>query len=82
MKLIPEFHQIDLMLACIGGHFTMDPTRAALAVEWVKPKQVMPMHFGTYPLLAGSPTQFKEALDRRGLGARMIEMKPGETRRF
>ena len=60
----------------------MDPTRAALAVEWVKPKQVMPMHFGTYPLLAGSPTQFKEALDRRGLGARMIEMKPGETRRF
>jgi L-ascorbate metabolism protein UlaG (beta-lactamase superfamily) len=82
MKLIPEFHSVDLMLACIGGHFTMDPARAALAVEWVKPKQVMPMHFGTYPILAGTPAQFKAALTQRGLGDRMIEMKPGETRKF
>ena len=82
MKLIPEFYKIDLMLACIGGHFTMDPTRAAQAVEWVQPKQVMPMHFGTYPILAGTPAQFKAALDKRGLGGRMIEMKPGEDRSF
>ncbi len=82
MKLIPEFNKIDLMLACIGGHFTMDPVRAAQAVEWVQPKQVIPMHFGTYPILAGTPAQFKTALDKRGLGARMIEMKPGEDRVF
>jgi L-ascorbate metabolism protein UlaG (beta-lactamase superfamily) len=82
MKLIPEFYKIDLMLACVGGHFTMDPVRAAQAVEWVQPKQVMPMHFGTYPILAGTPAQFKAALDKRGLGGRMIEMKPGEDRTF
>ena len=82
MKLIPEFYKIDLMLACIGGHFTMDPTRAAQAVEWVQPKQVVPMHFGTYPILAGTPAQFKAALDKRGLGDRMIEMKPGDDRTF
>jgi L-ascorbate metabolism protein UlaG (beta-lactamase superfamily) len=82
MKLIPEFFKIDLMLACIGGHFTMDPVRAALAVEWVNPKHVMPMHFGTYPILAGTPAQFKAALDKRGLGGRMLEMKPGEDRTF
>ena len=82
MKLIPEFHAIDVMLACIGGHFTMDPVRAALAVEWVKPKQVIPMHFGTYPILAGTPAQFKAALTQRGLGDRMVEMKPGETRNY
>lgn len=82
MKLIPEFHQVDIMLACIGGHFTMDPARAALAVEWVKPKQVIPMHFGTYPILAGTPAQFKAALTQRGLGDRMVEMKPGETRKY
>lgn len=82
MKLIPEFHKIDLMLACIGGHFTMDPVRAAQAVEWVNPKQVVPMHFGTYPILAGTPAQFKAALDKRGLGGRMLEMKPGEDRSF
>lgn len=82
MKLIAEFYKVDLMLACIGGHFTMDPVRAALAVEWVQAKQVVPMHFGTYPILAGTPAQFKAALDKRGLGGRMLEMKPGEERVF
>jgi L-ascorbate metabolism protein UlaG (beta-lactamase superfamily) len=82
MKLIPEFFKIDLMLACIGGHFTMDPVRAAQAVDWVQPKQVMPMHFGTFGLLAGTPAQFKAALDKRGLAGRMIEMKPGDDRSF
>jgi L-ascorbate metabolism protein UlaG (beta-lactamase superfamily) len=82
MKLIPEFFKVDLMLAPIGGHYTMGPARAALAVEWVNPKQVIPMHFGTFPILAGTPAQFKAALDKRGLGGRMIEMKPGEERAF
>lgn len=82
MKLVAEFFKVDLMLAAIGGHFTMDPARAAQAVEWVNPKQVVPMHFGTIPLLAGTPAQFKAALDKRGLGARMLEMKPGDTRSF
>lgn len=82
MKLIPEFYKVDLMLACIGGHFTMDPVRAAQAVEWVNPKQVIPMHFGTFGLLAGTPAQFKAALDKHGMGGRMIEMKPGEDRTF
>ena len=82
MRLIAEFHKVDLMLTSIGGHFTMDPARAAKAVEWVNPKQVVPMHFGTYQILAGTPAKFKEALDKGGLAGRMIEMKPGETRTF
>jgi L-ascorbate metabolism protein UlaG (beta-lactamase superfamily) len=82
MKLIAEFFKVDLMMVCIGGHFTMDPVRAALAVEWVNPKQVVPMHFGTYGLLKGTPAQFKDALDKRRLSGRMVEMKPGETRTF
>ena len=82
MKLIAEFFKVDVMLACIGGHFVMDPVRAAQAVEWVNPKAVIPMHFGTVPLLAGTPAQFKAALEKRGLGARMVEMKPGEDRSY
>jgi L-ascorbate metabolism protein UlaG (beta-lactamase superfamily) len=82
MKLIAEFYKVDLMLVCIGGHFTMDPVRAAQAVEWVNPKQAVPMHFGTSGLLKGTPAQFKDALDKRRLGSRMLEMKPGETRTF
>lgn len=82
MRLIPAFYKVDLMLACIGGHFTMDPARAALAVEMVKPKHVVPMHFGTYPILAGTPDQFREALSKRKLADRLIVMKPGEDRTF
>jgi L-ascorbate metabolism protein UlaG (beta-lactamase superfamily) len=82
MKLIPMFQNIDLMLACIGGHFTMDPARAALAVEWVKPKQVIPMHFGTFGLLAGTPDQLRAALARHKMADKLIVMKPGEDRSF
>ena len=82
MRLIAEHFKVDLMLACIGGHFTMDPVRAAEAVALVKPRQVTPMHFGTYPILAGTPAQFKAALAKRKLGERMVEMKPGDTRTF
>src|SRR5262249_12444727 len=61
MKLIAAFFKGDVMVACIGGHFVMDPVRAAQAVEWVQPGQVIPMHFGTVPLLAGTPAEFKAA---------------------
>jgi L-ascorbate metabolism protein UlaG (beta-lactamase superfamily) len=82
MKLIPAFFKVDVMLACIGGHFTMDPVRAALAVSYVNPKHVVPMHFGTFPLLAGNPDQLKDALAKRKLADRLIVMKPGEDRTF
>ena len=77
MKLIPMFHHIDLMLACIGGYFTMDPQRAALAVQFVKPDHVIPMHFGTFKLLAGTPDEFRAALKKRGLDGKLTVLKPG-----
>jgi L-ascorbate metabolism protein UlaG (beta-lactamase superfamily) len=82
MKLIPAFHHIDVMLACIGGYFTMDPVRAALAVQWVKPTHVIPMHFGTFPLLAGTPAEFKASLAKRHIANKLIVMKPGDSRSF
>lgn len=82
MKLIPEFFKVDLMLLSIDGNFTMTPARVALAVEMVNPKYAVPIHYGTYPVMAGTPAQFKAALDKRGLSGRMIEMKPGEERSF
>lgn len=82
MKLIPMFHHIDVMLTCIGGYFTMGPERAALAVDFVKPDHVIPMHFGTYPVLAGTPDQFRSALNKHKLADKLIVMKPGEDRSF
>jgi L-ascorbate metabolism protein UlaG (beta-lactamase superfamily) len=82
MKLIPQFHHIDVMLACIGGYFTMDPNGAALATQFVRPTHVIPMHFGTFGLLAGTPEQFKDALAKRKLAGKLIVMKPGEDHSF
>lgn len=77
MALIGKFAKIDLMLACIGGHFTMGPDRAAEAVRLVKPKQVAGMHFGTFPALAGTPAAFTAALKKAGVGAKVVELKIG-----
>ncbi len=82
MKLIPTFHHIDVMLACIGGYFTMDPQRAALAVKWVNPTHVIPMHYGTFGLLSGTPDQFRAALAKRKIADKLIVMKPGQDHSF
>ena len=82
MKLIPMFHHIDVMLACFGGFFTMDRVRAALAVKWVNPTHVIPMHFGTFGLLAGTPAEFKAALAKRDIADKLIVMKPGGDHSF
>lgn len=82
MKLIDEFFDVDIMLSTIGDHYTMGPKRAALAVEFVKPKIVIPMHFATFGLLRGRPGPFQQAMKARGLSTKMVEMKPGETRSF
>lgn len=82
MQLIPEFDHIDVMLACIGDHFTMGPKGAALAVQFVKPDVVVPMHYGTFPALSGTPDALKAAMKQRGLSTRVDVMKPGQTRAF
>jgi L-ascorbate metabolism protein UlaG (beta-lactamase superfamily) len=73
---------IDVMLACIGGRFTMDPRGAALMASWVKPKQIVPMHFATFPIMKGTPAELAQALRQLGVKTRMVEMKVGETRTF
>jgi L-ascorbate metabolism protein UlaG (beta-lactamase superfamily) len=77
MAFIGKLHKIDVMLACIGGHFTMDPERAAEAVKMVKPKQVVPMHFGTFPILTGNPADLAKAMQKAGAGSKVTEMKIG-----
>jgi L-ascorbate metabolism protein UlaG (beta-lactamase superfamily) len=79
MALIPRFHKVDVMLACIGGHFTMGPERAAEAARLVKPATVIPMHFGTFPVLDGTVDALGKALRKQGVKVRLYEMKVGET---
>jgi L-ascorbate metabolism protein UlaG (beta-lactamase superfamily) len=80
MKQIPErWGKVDVMLACIGGHFTMDPKGAALAASYVKAKTVIPMHYQTFPLIPGSPEELKAALPK---GTKMVVLEPGKPASF
>jgi L-ascorbate metabolism protein UlaG (beta-lactamase superfamily) len=57
----------------------MGPDRAAAAVEMVNPKIVIPMHFGTYPALTGTPEAFGQALKKRNLKTVYKRMQVNET---
>jgi L-ascorbate metabolism protein UlaG (beta-lactamase superfamily) len=68
MRLIADRYRPELAMLPIGGHFTMDPRGAAQAVELLGVKHVIPQHYGTFPILAGTPDQFRDELAKRGLG--------------
>jgi L-ascorbate metabolism protein UlaG (beta-lactamase superfamily) len=78
MQLIKQM-KVTLMLACIGDHFTMGPERAADAVAMVQPEKVAPMHYGTFPVLSGTPAQFAAALKAKGLLAKYQPLGLHET---
>ena len=62
MSLIQELYEPELVLLPIGDHFTMSPREAAKACRLLKPKRVIPMHFGTFPLLKGTPDALSELI--------------------
>jgi len=81
MALIGRRYKPDLALVCIGGHFTMDPEGAAFALrEYIRPKQVIPMHYGTFPVINRTPAELKAALGNAPI--KMLDVKPGDAVRF
>ena len=80
MALIAELYRPDLAMLPIGDFFTMGPMEAAKAVELLGVKHVVPMHYGTFPLLTGTPQGLRDELAKRGLNdVEVEELKPGET---
>jgi L-ascorbate metabolism protein UlaG (beta-lactamase superfamily) len=77
MKLIGELYKPDIAFLPIGDRFTMGPDTAAMAAKWLGVKQVVPMHYATFPLLTGTPAQLKAHL--AGTNVQVLELKPGET---
>ena len=76
MQLIKRLYEPDVAILPIGGHFTMDPREAAVALELLGVKQCVPCHYGTFPLLAGTP----DGAARAGTGeSRSSSRQPGET---
>ena len=77
MRLIGDTHKPDIAFLPIGDRFTMDPSAAARACEFLGVRQVVPMHWGTFPLLTGTPLQLKALVEPRGV--QVLELAPGET---
>lgn len=77
MKLIAELYKPDIAFLPIGDRFTMGPDTAAMAAQWLGVKQVVPMHYGTFPLLTGTPHQLEQHLN--GKGIEVLTLQPGET---
>lgn len=67
LRLIGELYRPQLAMLPIGGHFTMGPREAAMAVEWLGARDVLPLHYGTFPILAGTPDQLRRELVARDL---------------
>jgi L-ascorbate metabolism protein UlaG (beta-lactamase superfamily) len=79
MEIIRDLYRPDLAMLPIGDLFTMGPKEAAHACRLLEPKAVIPMHWGTFPMLTGTPEEFGHELKQSGLGVELITMKPGET---
>jgi L-ascorbate metabolism protein UlaG (beta-lactamase superfamily) len=77
MKIIAELYRPEIAFLPIGDHYTMGPDTAAIAAKWLGVRQVVPMHWGTFPILTGTPAMLKAAL--AGTGIDVLELKAGET---
>ena len=77
MRLIAELHAPKIAFLPIGDHFTMSPAGAAVASRLLGVRQVVPMHYGTFPVLTGTPAELKRLVEPHGID--VLVLKPGET---
>jgi L-ascorbate metabolism protein UlaG (beta-lactamase superfamily) len=75
MQLIGRYLEPDVAILPIGDHFTMGPRQAAVALELLGVRRCIPGHYGTFPLLAGTPDQLRE----HASGVEILASQPGET---
>lgn len=79
MRLIGEIYRPEVAALPIGGFYTMDPREAAVACRLLGVPAVIPIHFGTWPVLAGTPAQLRQHLNAAGTPCEVIELQPGRT---
>jgi len=78
MRIIGELYKPELSLLPIGGHFTMDPKEATYAARLLGSKYVIPMHYGTFPVLTGTVEEFLKLM-KEVPQVKVLVLKPGET---
>jgi L-ascorbate metabolism protein UlaG (beta-lactamase superfamily) len=75
MQLIRELYAPEIACLPIGDHFTMGPRTAAIAARYLGCKKVIPMHYGTFPILTGTPAELRKHL--AGQPVEVLDLKPG-----
>lgn len=75
MKIIRKLYGPKIVMLPIGDHYTMGPREAAYACKLLEPDVVIPMHFGTFPVLVGTPDQ----LAKLASDVEVVAFEPGET---
>ena len=75
MQLIGRIYEPDVAILPIGDHFTMGPKEAAVALELLGTKRCVPCHYGTFPLLAGTPEELRQLAP----GVDVVDVEPGGT---
>jgi L-ascorbate metabolism protein UlaG (beta-lactamase superfamily) len=76
MQLIGRIYEPELAVLPIGDHFTMGPPEAAVALELLGVRRCAPSHWGTFPLLTGTPEQLRELAPH---GVEIVDVEPGGT---
>jgi L-ascorbate metabolism protein UlaG (beta-lactamase superfamily) len=76
MQLIRDLYHPTVVMLPIGGHYTMGPTEAALAVRFLQPDTVLPLHFGTFPPLTGTPAQLAALVNE---SVEVVDWTPGDV---
>ncbi|MDY7001288.1 MAG: MBL fold metallo-hydrolase, partial [Thermodesulfobacteriota bacterium] len=79
MGIWGALHPMDLALLPIGGVFTMDPAQAALACKLLQCKKVVPMHWGTFPVLEQDTSAFAQYLEKTAPETGLLDMEPGQS---
>ena len=77
MRLIGEMHKPTIAFLPMGDRFTMGPVAAARAVDFLGVKQVVPMHYGTFPFLTGTVAELRQLVEPKLV--QVLELKSGET---
>ena len=76
MRLLSEIYHPEVAMLPIGGHFTMGPKEAALAAKLLGAKTILPLHWGTFPPLTGTPAELASLVEAN---VQVVQWSPGES---
>lgn len=82
MKIIGEIYNPQIALLPIGGKYNMGPKLASIAVKWIRPEVVIPMHYNTYPAISQNTEIFENYIKESVPGVKLVVLKPGEIFKY